>query len=103
MCVLLFAAFMFLSFMSLSEAAITVFWWLVSLTAAGVLVSWSSILLNHIRLMQALKTQGIDANRLPWHNWWTSKYSVLYPVGLLANLLQNIPRRPDYSCASSFF
>ncbi|KAH6845859.1 amino acid permease-domain-containing protein [Chaetomium sp. MPI-CAGE-AT-0009] len=78
-CVLLFAAFMFLSFMSLSEAAITVFWWLVSLTAAGVLVSWSSILLNHIRLMQAMKRQGIDASRLPWHNWWT-KYSS--PAGL---------------------
>ncbi|KAL2126152.1 hypothetical protein VTI74DRAFT_1589 [Chaetomium olivicolor] len=78
-CVLLFMAFMFLSFMSLSEAAITVFWWLVSLTAAGVLVSWSSILLNHIRLMQALKRQGIDASSLPWHNWWT-RYSS--PAGL---------------------
>lgn len=73
-CVLLFGAFMFLSFMSLSEAAITVFWWLVSLTAAGVLVSWSSILLNHIRLLQALKRQHIEASSLPWHNWWTRKY-----------------------------
>ncbi|KAK4247143.1 amino acid permease-domain-containing protein [Corynascus novoguineensis] len=79
MCVLLFTAFMFLSFMSLSEAAITVFWWLVSLTAAGVLFSWSSILLNHIRLLQALEVQGIDGSRLPWHNWWT-KYSS--PAGL---------------------
>ncbi|KAK3299724.1 amino acid permease-domain-containing protein [Chaetomium fimeti] len=83
-CVLLFAAFMFLSFMSLSEAAITVFWWLVSLTAAGVLVSWSSILLNHIRLMQALERQGIDARRLPWHNWWT-RYSS--PAGLFMCIL----------------
>jgi amino acid transporter len=74
MCVLLFAAFMFLGFMSLSENAITVFWWLVTLTASGVLFSWSTILLNHIRLMQAMKRQGIDASRLPWHNWWTSKY-----------------------------
>lgn len=103
MCVLLFSAFMFLSFMSLSEAAITVFWWLVSLTAAGVLVSWSSILLNHIRLMQALKTQGIDASRLPWHNWWTSKYPIPCLEGRLANVPQNIPHRPDCSCASSFF
>ncbi|AEO59878.1 hypothetical protein MYCTH_2308494 [Thermothelomyces thermophilus ATCC 42464] len=78
-CVLLFTAFMFLSFMSLSEAAITVFWWLVSLTAAGVLFSWSSILFNHIRLLQALNRQGIDPSRLPWHNWWT-KYSS--PAGL---------------------
>ncbi|KAK3307351.1 amino acid permease-domain-containing protein [Chaetomium strumarium] len=73
-CVLLFTAFMFLSFMSLSEDAITVFWWLISLTAAGVLVSWSSILLNHIRLLQAMKRQGVETSRLPWHNWWT-KYS----------------------------
>ncbi|KAK4161080.1 amino acid permease-domain-containing protein [Cladorrhinum sp. PSN259] len=72
MCVLLFTAFMFLSFMSLSEGAITVFWWLVSLTAAGVLVSWSAILFNHMRLLQAMRKQGIDRNRLPWHNWWTA-------------------------------
>ncbi|KAK0721575.1 amino acid permease-domain-containing protein [Lasiosphaeria miniovina] len=71
MCVLLFTVFMFLSFMSLSEGAQTVFWWLVRLTAAGVLVSWSAILLNHIRLMQAMKRQKIDFDRLPWHNWWT--------------------------------
>ncbi|KAL2129770.1 hypothetical protein VTI74DRAFT_7322 [Chaetomium olivicolor] len=79
MCVLLFTAFMFLSLMSLSEGAITVFWWLVALTAAGVLVSWSTILLNHVRLLQAMERQGIDASRLPWHNWWT-RYSS--PVGL---------------------
>ncbi|KAL2163376.1 hypothetical protein VTH06DRAFT_5433 [Thermothelomyces fergusii] len=78
-CVLLFTAFMFLSFMSLSEAAITVFWWLVSLTAAGVLFSWSSILLNHVRLMQALDRQGIHPSKLPWHTWWT-RYSS--PAGL---------------------
>ncbi|KAK3985151.1 amino acid permease-domain-containing protein [Cladorrhinum sp. PSN332] len=72
MCVLLFTAFMFLSFMSLSEGAITVFWWLVSLTAAGVLVSWSAILFNHTRLLSAMKKQGINTNRLPWHNWWTA-------------------------------
>ncbi|KAK4226550.1 amino acid permease/ SLC12A domain-containing protein [Podospora fimiseda] len=83
-CVLLFTAFMFLSFMSLSEGAITVFWWLVSLTAAGVLVSWSSILFNHIRLLLAMKKQGIDTNRLPWHNWWTAYSS---PAALLMCLV----------------
>ncbi|KAH6885283.1 amino acid permease/ SLC12A domain-containing protein [Thelonectria olida] len=71
MCVLLFTAFMFLSFMSLSSGAMTVFWWLVDLTAAGVLVSWSSILLNHIRLRLAMKKQGIPITALPWHNSWT--------------------------------
>ncbi|KAI1780330.1 proline-specific permease [Hypoxylon cercidicola] len=70
-CVLLYTACMFLSFMSLGPGALTVFWWFVDLTAAGVLVSWSVILLNHIRLLLAMKTQGIPTSRLPWHNWWT--------------------------------
>ncbi|KAI5919138.1 proline-specific permease [Camillea tinctor] len=79
-CVLLFAVFMLLSFMSLSNGALTVFWWLVSLTAAGVLVSWSVILLNHIRLKLAMKRQNISDTRLPWHNWWTiySSYAGLF-------------------------
>ncbi|KAM4066831.1 amino acid permease [Hirsutella rhossiliensis] len=80
MCVLLFTVFMFLSFMSLSTSALSVFWWLVNLTAAGVLVSWISILLNHIRLRLALKKQGIPATRLPWYNSWTlySSYAGLF-------------------------
>ncbi|KAI1097205.1 proline-specific permease [Jackrogersella minutella] len=70
-CVLFYTVCMFLSFMSLSSGALTVFWWLVDLTAAGVLVSWSVILLNHIRLRLAMKKQGIPVERLPWHNSWT--------------------------------
>ncbi|KAH7319632.1 amino acid permease/ SLC12A domain-containing protein [Stachybotrys elegans] len=77
MCVLLYVAIMLLSFMSLSSGAFTVFWWLVQLTAAGVLVSWSVILLNHIRLRMAMQVQGIPASRLPWHNSWTPYSSVL--------------------------
>jgi yeast amino acid transporter len=71
MCVLLLTAFMFLSFMSLSEGALTVFWWFVDLTACGVLISWITILLNHWRLIMAMKKQGIPLSRLPWHNRWT--------------------------------
>ncbi|CAI6090141.1 unnamed protein product [Clonostachys chloroleuca] len=67
-CVLLFGAFMLLSFLSLSSGALTVFWWFVDLTAAGILVSWSSILYNHIRLRSAMRVQGIPESRLPWHN-----------------------------------
>ncbi|UPL03360.1 hypothetical protein LCI18_014294 [Fusarium solani-melongenae] len=76
-CVLFFTAFMFLSFMSLSNGAMTVFWWLVDLTAAGVLVSWSAILLNHIRLRLAMKKQGIPVTSLPWHNSWTPYTSIV--------------------------
>ncbi|KAL6852618.1 hypothetical protein ACO1O0_007165 [Amphichorda felina] len=71
MCVLAFSAAMLLSFLSLSSGALTVFWWFVDLTAAGVLVSWSAILLNHIRLRRALQVQDIPASRLPWYNGWT--------------------------------
>ncbi|KAI9897903.1 hypothetical protein N3K66_007759 [Trichothecium roseum] len=70
-CVLFFTCFMFLSFMSLSNGAMTVFWWFVDLTAAGSLVSWSSILFNHIRLRLAMKEQGVPITRLPWYNSWT--------------------------------
>lgn len=71
MCILLFGAFMFLSFLSLSHSALDVFWWFVSLTAAGVLVSWSAILFNQIRLRKALDIQGIPASKLPWSNKYT--------------------------------
>ncbi|RVX73396.1 hypothetical protein B0A52_03038 [Exophiala mesophila] len=70
-CVLLNTAFMFLAFMSLSEGAMTVFWWFVDLTACGVLISWSTVLLNHWRLIAAMKKQQIPLSNLPWHNRWT--------------------------------
>ncbi|KAK8039407.1 hypothetical protein PG993_007818 [Apiospora rasikravindrae] len=70
-CVGLFSLFMLLSFMSLSNGALTVFYWLVNLTAAGVLVSWCTILLNHIRLKLSMRRQNIPTSRLPWNNSWT--------------------------------
>ncbi|KEY72704.1 hypothetical protein S7711_02492 [Stachybotrys chartarum IBT 7711] len=86
MCVLLFVGVMLLSFMSLSSGAFTVFWWLVELTAAGVLVSWSVILLNHVRLRLAMEAQGIPAARLPWHNSWTP-YSSVAALGMCTLIL----------------
>ncbi|KAK0619962.1 proline-specific permease [Immersiella caudata] len=83
-CVLFFACFMLLSFMSLSKDAMTVFWWLVSLTAAGVLVSWTSILFNHIRLLRAMREQNISVDQLPWHNWWTLYSS---PAAMVMNIV----------------
>lgn len=72
MCVLLQVAFSFLAYMCVSNTALTVFFWFVDLTAAGTLVSWIAIALNHIRLLQALKKQGISPDQLPWHNRITS-------------------------------
>lgn len=74
MCVLLQVAFSLLAYMCVSNSALTVFWWFVDLTAAGTLVSWICVSLNHIRLLQALKKQGISPNVLPWHNRITSQY-----------------------------
>lgn len=56
---------------SLSEGALTVFWWLVDLVACGVLISWITILTNHLRLVMAMKKQKIPLSELPWHNRWT--------------------------------
>lgn len=89
MCVALFTAFMFLSFLTLSNNAMTVFWWLVDLTAAGVLVSWCTILLNHLRLKLAMKKQGIPVARLPWHNSWTFYSSSISLCLCLIILLTN--------------
>lgn len=83
-CVLFNTCFMFLAFMALSSNAMTVFGWLVALTAAGVLISWCAILLNHIRLCQAMKKQGIALSELPFHNRWTPYTS---PVALVMCLV----------------
>ena len=71
MCVIVQTAVATLAFMSLSNGALTVFYWFLDLTAAGTLVSWIVILFNHIRLHQALKKQGIARQELPWSHSWT--------------------------------
>lgn len=81
-CVLLQTAFMFLSFMALSNGALTVFFWFVDLTACGVLISWITILTNHLRLTLAMRKQQLPLTALPWHNGWTGKDAVL----MVANL-----------------
>ncbi|CAD0081643.1 unnamed protein product, partial [Aureobasidium vineae] len=89
MCVLLQTLFMFLAFMSLSSGALTVFWWLVDLTACGVLISWTCILTSHLRLMAAMRKQGIERTELPWHNKWTPYSSAVALTACLLILLTN--------------
>lgn len=91
-CVLLYTAFMFLAFMSLSNGALTVFYWLVDLTACGVLISWIAILTNHQRLILAMKKQGLPLSALPWHNAWTGMGSSLSVCHL-----SSAPNLPLYS------
>ncbi|KAJ5125474.1 hypothetical protein N7448_004794 [Penicillium atrosanguineum] len=86
MCVLLQILFSLLSYMCVSNSAMNVFWWFVDLTAAGTLVSWIAIALNHIRLLQALKKQGISPHQLPWHNpitKYTSWFALISCVVIL--------------------
>ena len=73
LCVATFALFSFLAFTSLSDSALTVFYWLLDLVGCGILISWSAILFNHIRLIQAMRKQGIARSSLPWHNRWTGE------------------------------
>ncbi|WWC59778.1 uncharacterized protein I303_102340 [Kwoniella dejecticola CBS 10117] len=70
-CVGIYILFSFLAFMSLSESALTVFYWLLDLVGCGVLISWTAVLVNHLRLVAALRKQGIPRSKLPWYNWWT--------------------------------
>ncbi|GIZ38321.1 hypothetical protein CKM354_000174100 [Cercospora kikuchii] len=83
-CVLLQTLFMFLAFMSLSSGALTVFYWFQSLVACGVLISWITILVNHQRLLLAMKKQSIPYSLLPWHNSWT-RYST--PISLVLTVV----------------
>ncbi|RAK80070.1 amino acid transporter [Aspergillus fijiensis CBS 313.89] len=71
MCAALQIAVSCLAYLSCSNGAYTVFNWLLDLTSAGVLVSWITIALNHIRLIQGCRAQGIATEALPWHNWWS--------------------------------
>ncbi|PYH68014.1 arginine permease [Aspergillus vadensis CBS 113365] len=60
-----------LAYLTCQNEAYTVFNWLLDLTAAGVLISWGTIALNHIRLMRGFKAQGLDTAEMPWHHWWS--------------------------------
>ncbi|TXT13175.1 hypothetical protein VHUM_01576 [Vanrija humicola] len=75
-----------LAFMSLSSSALTVFYWLLNVVGCGVLISWSAILINHLRLRAAFKKQHIDPRQLPWYNSWTV-YSSSASLALCALLL----------------
>ena len=77
MCVLTYFLFSFLSFMTLSSGAMTVFYWFVDLVGCGVLISWIAILVNHLRLTGAMKKKGIHRSALPWSHSWTPYTSAI--------------------------
>jgi len=88
-CVILFIVMSFLSFMSLSNGALTVFYWFIDLVGCGVLISWAAVLFNHLRMRHTFKVHGIDPHRLPWYNSWTPVSSSVALVFVLILLLTN--------------
>ncbi|WWD19444.1 hypothetical protein CI109_103904 [Kwoniella shandongensis] len=88
-CVAIYIAFSFLAFMSLSNGALTVFYWLLDLVGCGVLISWSAILTNHLRLVAAMRKQNVSRKLLPWYNWWTPYSSAAALFFCLVLLLTN--------------
>ncbi|XP_006461751.1 hypothetical protein AGABI2DRAFT_205624 [Agaricus bisporus var. bisporus H97] len=66
--VLTASAFAFLSFMSVSNGAATVFHWLVSLTTVGGFLGWFAINLTYARFYAGLNEQGIDPNSNAYHS-----------------------------------
>ncbi|KAH7922656.1 general APC amino acid permease [Leucogyrophana mollusca] len=67
--VLFSAAFSFLSLMSVSSGAETIFSWFVSLTTVGGFFGWGSINLTYLFFYRGLKAQGIDRKQL---YYWSS-------------------------------
>lgn len=55
-----------LAFLNLSNSGITVFNWLVSISAVSSLIAWQFIAVSHIRFMQTLKDRGMSRNDLPF-------------------------------------
>ncbi|KAH7909693.1 amino acid permease/ SLC12A domain-containing protein [Hygrophoropsis aurantiaca] len=65
--VLFSAAFSFLSLMSISSGAETVFTWFVSLSTVGGFFSWGTINFTYLFFYRGMKAQGIDRKQL--HYW----------------------------------
>ena len=89
MCVLTYTASSFLAFMSFSENALTVFYWFLDLVGCGVLISWIAILSNHLRLVSAMRKQGVPRSSLPWSNGWTPYGSAIALVCCVVIILTN--------------
>uniref|UniRef100_A0A060TEP8 ARAD1D09482p n=1 Tax=Blastobotrys adeninivorans TaxID=409370 RepID=A0A060TEP8_BLAAD len=64
--VALTAVFGALAYLQVSNTGITVFNWLVNISAVAGMICWCSISLSHIRFMKALKVQGFSRKDLPF-------------------------------------
>lgn len=82
--VLVTGAFGFLAFMNTSSGAVTVFNWLVNLTAVGGYFSWAGMNITYVFFYRGMKAQGFDRKKLvynnslqPWLSYWGIFWSCL--------------------------
>ncbi|KZT00581.1 general APC amino acid permease [Laetiporus sulphureus 93-53] len=66
--VLVCSCFAFLSFMSVSSGANTVFLWLQNLSTTSGFFSWGAMCVTYLRFYKGLKVQGIDRKQLTYWN-----------------------------------
>ncbi|KAJ7581832.1 general APC amino acid permease [Mycena floridula] len=68
--VLVTSAFSLLSFMNVSNGAVTVFHWLVNIVTTGGFIGWFSINLTYVFFWRGLRAQGFDLGAKGYHNRW---------------------------------
>lgn len=78
------AVFGLLGFLNLSDNGSTVFNWLQNISSIAGFITWTCIIICHIRFMKALKYAGIDRNTLPykapfqpWFAWYGLGFNVV--------------------------
>ncbi|WOO83287.1 General amino acid permease AGP3 [Vanrija pseudolonga] len=59
-------AFGLLALLNLSDGAVVVYNWMVSIGGVSTFITWTSIVACHIRFRKALKLQGISVDELPY-------------------------------------
>ncbi|RPA81596.1 amino acid permease [Ascobolus immersus RN42] len=74
----------FLAFLNLGKSSGEVFNWLLNISSVAGFISWTVILICHVRFMRCLKSRGIDRNTLPYKANWQPYYSYF---GIFFNVL----------------
>ncbi|KAI0794359.1 general amino acid permease 1 [Fomes fomentarius] len=83
--VLTASSFATLSFMGVSQGALTVFNWFVHLSAVGGFFGWLAINVTYIFFYRGFKAQGLDRKKLlyytnlqPWLSYWATFWLIIF-------------------------
>ncbi|KAF2272166.1 uncharacterized protein EI97DRAFT_437159 [Westerdykella ornata] len=77
------AAFGLLAYMNLSEGGGTVFNWLLNIVSVAGFIAWSCTFICHLRFMDAMDSQNIARDTLPFKSWggrWLAWYGLTFCV-----------------------